>query len=104
MQVSELADPGDRLAAFTLTKQGNTLLEALHSNLLTASPVGGMGRCASASHPDILSYHLSHPFTLSFTALLNTPLVPPQPFISGHAICLSDESGFWGGRKKKGIG
>lgn len=51
-----------------------------------------------------LSFHLSHPFTLSFTALLNSPLVPPHPFISGHAIPLLDETGFWGERKKKGIG
>lgn len=29
------------------------MLEALHSNLLTVSPVGGTGRCAPASHPDI---------------------------------------------------
>lgn len=44
---------GDWLAAFAPTKRGDTVLEALHSNLLTVSPVGAVGRCAPASHPDI---------------------------------------------------
>jgi len=36
-------------------------LEAVHSNLLTVSPVGGVGHCASAFHPDtpFISFELS---------------------------------------------
>lgn len=49
-----------------------------------------------------LSYHLRHPFTLSFTTLLNTSLVRPHPFISGHAIPLLDKAGVGGRGKEKG--
>lgn len=73
-----------RLAAFTPTKQGNTVLEALHSNLLTVSPVGGMGCCVPVSHSYIS--HLSHCFTHSpYSALpliLHIPSSLAMPFAS----------------------
>lgn len=81
------------------------MLEAVHSNLPTVSPVGGTGHCASASHPDI-SFILfeSSLYPLSHHTPQHSPLAPPHPFISGHAIPLLDETGFWGGGKKKRVG